>query len=283
VFESLSAAGCGDAELLAQGTAMRDALVEDLRRAGDWMVDSADRAVGGDADALDVVAQTSISYDRVWVIAPETGRLLERLHGAVGAARWVGCDVASIEVASSKRATAELLAAHGVQTALDFAARATRWVVKPDDGAGALDTRVHPTRERAAADIAQRAMRCTLEPWVDGDALSLSLVCAQGEADLLAINRQRIAIDRDGALAYQGVEVGAIGRSDARAAPLGRLAAQVARALPGLRGCVGVDVVWHAVRGPVAIEINPRLTCAYVGLSAALGRNVAAEVLKLHD
>ena len=54
------------------------------------------------------------------------------------------------------------------------------------------------------------------------------------------------------------------------------------QALPGLRGFVGVDLVWHAERGPVAIEVNPRVTCAYVGLSDELDRNLAAEILAAH-
>jgi predicted ATP-grasp superfamily ATP-dependent carboligase len=37
--------------------------------------------------------------------------------------------------------------------------------------------------------------------------------------------------------------------------------------------------VWHATRGPVLIEVNPRVTSAYVDLSATLGCNVAAGVL----
>jgi len=63
---------------------------------------------------------------------------------------------------------------------------------------------------------------------------------------------------------------------------LSALGRRVARALPGLRGFVGVDLVWHAERGPVAIEVNPRVTCAYAGLSASLGRNLAAELLSAH-
>jgi len=55
----------------------------------------------------------------------------------------------------------------------------------------------------------------------------------------------------------------------------------VAATLPGLRGFVGIDLVWHAQRGPVLIEINPRLTCSYVGLSQRLGRCLAGEVLAL--
>jgi len=60
---------------------------------------------------------------------------------------------------------------------------------------------------------------------------------------------------------------------------LAALAARVQRALPGLRGFVGIDLVWHAQRGPVVIEVNPRVTCAYVGLSRQLGRNLAGEVI----
>jgi len=61
------------------------------------------------------------------------------------------------------------------------------------------------------------------------------------------------------------------------------LARQVAAAIPGLRGYVGIDVVWNERRGPVAIEVNPRVTCAYVGLSAALHRNLAADILAVHS
>jgi predicted ATP-grasp superfamily ATP-dependent carboligase len=53
----------------------------------------------------------------------------------------------------------------------------------------------------------------------------------------------------------------------------------VARAVPGLSGFAGIDLVWHPRHGAVVIEVNPRVTCAYVGLSAALGRNLAAELL----
>ncbi len=73
-------------------------------------------------------------------------------------------------------------------------------------------------------------------------------------------------------------------RAIPRRASLAGLAQRVAHAIPGLRGFAGIDLVWHPERGPVVIEVNPRVTCAYVGLSAALGRNLAAELLadRLH-
>jgi hypothetical protein len=60
---------------------------------------------------------------------------------------------------------------------------------------------------------------------------------------------------------------------------LARRMAALSLALAEDSGFVGIDLVWHARLGPVVIEINPRLTCAYAGLSAALGRNLAAEIV----
>ena len=59
-------------------------------------------------------------------------------------------------------------------------------------------------------------------------------------------------------------------------------AERIAAAMPGLRGFVGVDLVRHARLGWVPIEVNARVSCAWVGLSAVLGRPLAGEVLALH-
>jgi predicted ATP-grasp superfamily ATP-dependent carboligase len=97
------------------------------------------------------------------------------------------------------------------------------------------------------------------------------------------VNRQHIEIGSDGSLRFAGVDVDVIGPDDARRPALAALAGEVAHALPGLHGFVGIDLVWHTQRGPVLIEINPRVTSAYVGLSASLGRNVAAALLAAHN
>ena len=33
----------------------------------------------------------------------------------------------------------------------------------------------------------------------------------------------------------------------------------------------------------MVIEVNPRVTCAYVGLSSILGRNLAADILRARE
>ena len=307
VYEHLSgggAAGDGCDELMAAGRAMRDAVVHDLLRTGDCAVSvaagpHASEVPGGaralrpppGLDAAAFVAAQARQHECVWVIAPETGDVLGQMRRVVDTERWLGCDAAAIGLSSSKRATLARAAEHGLTTPLAFATPATspatrRWIVKPDDGAGAVATRVHNTHAAARDDLDTRRQRgeaAVLEAWVAGEPLSLSLLCSsEGRVELLSVNRQQLAVDAFGVLSFTGVQINALPRDDARTSTLRAWAQTLARAVPGLRGYVGIDLVWHAQRGPVLIEINPRVTMAYAGLSAALGRNVAAAVLAAH-
>lgn len=302
-------------ELLAMGQSMRDAITADLLALEDCQVTVATCSLASPVPqpatpvrphdfetAFEFVARQADAHDAVWVVAPETDGLLAQFQRRIDPARWLGCDAASIALASSKRSTLTRLAEAGLTTPLAFvqAPDITRWVVKPDDGAGAMDTRLHASRDAAMNDSAQRARAghsVVIEPWVEGTPMSLSMICSDAGCALLSINRQRLEIDADGRLSFCGVEVNALplletllplntlsfrqalSPADAQAAALHGLARRVAQAIPGLRGFVGIDLVWHAQRGPVVIEVNPRVTCAYVGLSHALGRNLATEVI----
>lgn len=293
----IAGAGAQHDELLAMGQAMRDAITVDLLRLGDYDVTVATcdlaspvpepavpvQARDGES-ALDFVARHADSHHLVWVVAPETDGLLTRLQASVDPARWLGCHRDAIRIASGKRITLTRLAEAGVTTPLAFerAPEITRWVVKPDDGAGAVDTRLHSSVEAAWQDWSQRSRAgcaMAIEPWVEGEALSLSLICGAGRTELLSVNRQHLSIDAEGMLSYEGVDVDVLPLADPRGVMLSALATRVGRSIPGLRGFVGIDLVWHGQRGPVVIEINPRVTCAYVGLSKALGRNLAADVI----
>jgi predicted ATP-grasp superfamily ATP-dependent carboligase len=65
------------------------------------------------------------------------------------------------------------------------------------------------------------------------------------------------------------------------AAELEPIAAAVARTLPGLWGHVGIDLIDSPDRGPVVVDINPRLTTSYAGLRGSIGANPAALLLSL--
>lgn len=306
VYEYLSGGGLVDVEpaareaLLPMGIAMRDAMVADLLRLPDCEVTAARGTgappppgrvalIGPDPgeSAEDFVARACTGHDPVWLVAPETDGLLAQLQRRVGDARSLGCTADAIALCTSKSATAMRLAAHAVWTPLAFEhdARTRRWVTKPDDGAGSVATVRHSDRAAAREDFVRRSSAgesVVLEAWVEGEPMSLSLLCGQGRTELLSVNGQRITVDAAGRVDYEGVDLDLVPPSDPRRARLEHLARQVGSAVPGLRGFVGIDLVWHADVGPVVIEINPRVTCAYVGLSAALGRNLAAAILASH-
>lgn len=287
--------------MLAAGLAMRDALAGDLARTeGVHLTVAVHQQEAGHAwppgvrtvaqppgeEAEEFLRRLAPAHDLCWVVAPETDGLLLRLHGAVGAARWLGCSAEAIRIAGSKKATCALLHAAGVATPLSFAGvHQGAWIVKPDDGAGTLETRRYAARAAAEADL-QRRLRdrrpAVLEPFVEGEPLSISLVVGPELARPVAFNRQHLEVDAAGWLHDLGVQAAALGPADPRIPALRAFAMQVAAALPGLRACVGIDLVWNERTGPVLIEVNPRVTCAYVGLSALLGRNLAAEILAAH-
>lgn len=313
VYEFLSGGGMADAppevqaELMPLGTSMRNAMLADLLALPQVRVSVADcaaaplkgsqhpagraqvhRAQSGEAP-FDFIARLAAQHDLAWIVAPESDGLLARCQALVGDARWLGCNAAAIQVASSKPQTLATLQAAAVRTPLDFVQHPAtrRWVVKPADGAGAVATHTYTALPAAQAAAAQRSAQgeaVTLEPWVDGPALSISLLCpgAGQPPELLSVNTQDVRLDAQGRVSFEGVHTGGVDEADPRTPALRQLATQVARALPGLQGFAGVDLVWHDTAGPVAIEVNPRVSCAYVGLSARLGRNLAGELLALH-
>ncbi len=221
--------------------------------------------------------------DAVWPTAPETGGVLEGLAATVlhEGKLLLGCRPEAIRVAASKRGTAQALARAGVATIPAFGTGDTipplpgPWVVKPDDGAGCEGIRLLSGWREARETIAG-SDSLLAQPWVEGDPASLSLLCTPDGAHLLAANRQRIRLDRD-RLVLNGVQVNAF---PGTSGSLGALGGQVVRAIPGLWGYAGVDFIFTA-RGPVVVEVNPRLTTSYCGLRSALGVNVAAAVLGL--
>lgn len=225
------------------------------------------------------------AVDAVWPVAPETDGLLER---ATAAAQELGRPALNsrpeaLVVARSKQATAQRLAACGVPTVAGTPIHAappaslTGWVVKPDDGAGAVET--YFATDEAALDLWRRRLAgrdFIVQPFVPGAPLSLSMLAQDGMAWLLACNTQRVRCQA-GTFEYRG---GTVGGAEARREVLEPLADGVAAALPGLWGYVGVDVI-DGPDGPVVVEVNPRLTTSYTGLGDSLGANPAELVLAL--
>jgi predicted ATP-grasp superfamily ATP-dependent carboligase len=225
--------------------------------------------------------------DAVWPIAPEQDGWLERITQAVvhsGCALF-NSRARAVQLTASKFATSRALTAAGVPVVATYACaeqvprETAAVVVKPDDGAGCVETYVVRDRTQLGRwNVEHTGRTWAYEPLIAGEPRSLCMLCSEGTARLLSCNRQQI-VEEGGKLGFAGVTVNAL--SDANGT-YARLAQSVAAAIPELWGHVGIDVV-ETTNGPVVIEINPRMTTACVGLRAALGINLGSLVLGLPD
>jgi predicted ATP-grasp superfamily ATP-dependent carboligase len=316
VFEFVSGGGLGGHDvspsLAREGSAMLTALVTDLAAVGGHQIvttvdprfpigvpdDVEVVTVSPTARARDAVLDGLMSSaDAMWIVAPETNGCLERLAARAErkGVKLLGSGSSAIRRASDKARLPRLLGRLGVlhpatrvidasreewQVAASVAVRELGYplVVKPVRGAGCEGVSlVRNGRElRRAVTIAREAGaagRLVLQRYVRGVAASVSLLADGRRAIALTTNAQHIRGTRP--FAYRG---GATPLDHPLAARAAEEAVRVCEAMPGLRGYVGVDMVVTR-REAFVIEVNPRLTTAYLGVRAALGRNVAAMAL----
>ena len=301
VYEHITGGGMlGDGQMSAlalQGDTMLRALVDDLMAIpGVEVAIMRDARLGADlpatlhpvssaADFWPAFRSAMRDADAVWPIAPEQDGTLWRITDEILQAgrALLGCRPDAVKIATSKRATADVLARAGVAAVPVYTDERSippevgEIVVKPDDGAGCQETLLFRSRSQLQAWLRTNARAgLVLQPYIDGDARSLSLLCCDGRGRLLACNRQKIGV-AGGAFEFFGVSVGAVADSDGRYATL---AGAIARALPGLWGYCGVDFI-ETDTGPMVVEVNPRLTTSYAGLHRAIGINPAQLVLEL--
>jgi predicted ATP-grasp superfamily ATP-dependent carboligase len=294
VLEWVTGGGCLGRDLPAslarEGALMRDRLALDLTRLAGVQVSLAQdprlpapdlpaaiHPVTGDPWASWL--RLALEADACLPVAPEgEAGIIELYRALAGTGRLLlGCRPDAVAIAADKAATCAVLEGAGLRVPAGELAAAPPggWLVKPRRGAGCLDTFRVPA-ERDPWQGLDPAAEWRVEPWIEGLPASLSLLCADGEAWLLACNRQLID-DTGGRLRYRGSLVGGL---EPRRRAFTPVADAVAHALPGLWGLVGVDLV-DAAEGPVVIEVNPRPTTSCAGLGRSLGLNPMALLLEL--
>lgn len=294
VLEFITGGGLYNAELpvsLAQeGELMLQAMLGDLAEISNIHI-STTRDVRLPGPSVNI-ASTSIAgdpwplwqakieqADMVWLLAPESDGVLEQLSRMTPLHKNLGCSPETVSIATRKSTTAECLAHQGINVAPVFTSLeklSPPLLCKPDDGAGCTDTRRFDHKAEAADWLAKHPGHI-VQPWLEGEPASISMLCRAGVAWLLSCNRQLVERDAQGLLHYRGSVLNGMAHHwEAFEA----VAKQVARALPGLAGYVGVDVMLQ--NGLITVlEINPRLTTSYVGLRQATGLNPARLVLDL--
>ncbi|MDD5274031.1 MAG: ATP-grasp domain-containing protein [Methylovulum sp.] len=228
-------------------------------------------------------ARLVATADAVWPIAPESGHILHKLCLAVQAQgkNLLTSPAAAVALTGDKYQTyLRLLEYHIPTVPTQLADRADcpagEWMVKPIDGAGCGDSFVVSLPD-ADPQPFPRSASLIVQPHLQGDKTSLSCLFRHGKCWLLSVNLQHFnRVGRHYELS--GITVNCRPVNDVYQA----LADQVAAAFPQLWGTAGIDLIEDG-GAVLVLEINPRLTTSFTGLQAALGLNIAEQVLCLRQ
>lgn len=310
VHEFITAGGFGKSPvpstLLAEGRMMLEALLADLlglrqhrlsvqvdrRRLPQFRARPGLQVVDSGNSYRRCFAQMVKEADAVVLIAPETDRRLEAMTAVVeGCGKLVvGSSAVGVKAAGNKILTYRLLKARGIPTPKTIRLRSSDdqvslgrrlgypVVVKPVDGVGCHSVFIarQPSElEQTITAAGQTAPGAALlaQSYIDGVHVSVSFLTDGRRSLPLTLNLQEIR--GRSRLKYHG---GCVPLEHPLQALAFRRAEEVVRAIPGLKGYVGIDLVLTD-HDAVVIEVNPRLTTSYVGVRQVLRQNPAALIL----
>ena len=225
----------------------------------------------------------------VWPIAPEMDLILQRLSVMFEnqAKRLLNSTSDAVTICSNKLTTFQALKHTGtpvIETMqLDAFSPETagKWVIKPKDGVGCLNSNLI-TNKNEFIQINKQIedkYNYVIQPYIEGDSLSLSCLFKDGKSWLLCCNRQQVSI-KQGQFGLRACEVN-IPIKDLEVYQY--LINKIADSITGLWGYVGIDIIQPKQESPIILEINPRLTTSFVGIHQALGFNVAKAVIEMID
>ena len=288
------------ASLLREGELMRNAVLQDLSQ-----IENLNVTVTWDVrvsiplnvecvsiepgqDVWSIWQDCMQEADLVWLVAPETDGILEKLAlmaESLGKS-IIGCSSSAIKVAANKWDTYQLLKAFDISTPITFKytnfprGQSGPWVAKLIDGVACENSRYFDSEDELIGWMQDKQDSHIIQQYQLGTAASFSMLCYSGKAVMLSCNQQKMDL-QDGQFRYAGSVVnGMLEHLNA----FQELATKIVTALPGLAGFVGVDLIAHhdgdAWRYAV-LEINPRLTTSYVGLHQACGLNPARLILDI--
>jgi predicted ATP-grasp superfamily ATP-dependent carboligase len=300
VCEFITGGGMQDADLppalAREGDMMLSALLSDLEGAGyDDIVCTLDSRlekagtniefINPGKNAWQTWQQCMTDCDAVWLIAPETSNILYDLTCMAEECNCllIGSSSAAVELSTRKSVTIEHLMAHQIPTVPvlhdidNLVSTKHGWLIKPDDGVGGEGCYLFNDRSSLQQHINfLNSKNFIVQEYMSGIPASISMLCLQGQTCVVGCNEQLFAFE-NGKGHLSGVVVNNLLEHQQE---FKKIAHEVANAIDGLAGYIGIDLV-ITEQGPVVIEINPRLTTAYAGLALSLGRNPAEMVMTL--
>ncbi len=318
VYEHVSGGGFADelipANVLSEGFGMLRTLIADFEAAGHSVTTTLDSRIarlnppiGADCivpvfsakEAQANIRKISEQADAAYVIAPETDGVLRSLVEVVektGIAS-LNCPASAIEKVSDKTVFYALMRKLGLPLpeALMFSVaddlkeirKAVRgslnspMIFKPSNGVSCCGLSVVRNEDQVAGAVDKIKRQSSskhflVQELIIGAAASVSLISTGGDAVPISLNRQDVTIETPEACSrYSG---GAVPFDHSLKSEAFAVAEKIAKSFPDLRGYLGVDFILTKDEA-VAIEVNPRLTTSYVGLSSVANFNPAQAII----
>jgi predicted ATP-grasp superfamily ATP-dependent carboligase len=225
--------------------------------------------------------------DAVLIIAPETDGILQNLQQTVlnQHKQLLGCHPTATQTCTDKVICHQQLISNNVLTPHTITANEwslspfnspSGYIVKPRDGAGCIDILFFSKETALTAWLTGSSIeleQTIIQPYIEGDSISLSILIDDKTSHVLAINQQYIKLD-NGRLSFHGCWVNGIADSQFSLTQATEITERIHHAIPNLWGFIGIDLIVRDNEAYI-VDINPRLTTAYVGLGRSLNLNPA--------
>jgi len=300
--------------ILSEGFGMLRLCVADLKAAGHEVLVILDAELARfnppiEADIIPVfsfkeaqqaILKTCVNIDAAYIIAPETGGVLHALVKLLeqNGVPTLNSHSSAIQAVSNKFNLYRILetkvgdkvkvpktiqvdnAVQGVRECV-IDGLGLPVVVKPVDGVGCGGlsfveevSQMEGAVERIATEFASETF--VVQEFLKGEAVSVSLLCTGMQSLPVSLNKQNVILSTPkGVSGYMG---GVVPFDHEMQQEAFKAAEAVVNCFSGLRGYVGVDLILTDM-GPVVVDVNPRLTTSFIGLSCVGGCNFADAIV----
>jgi predicted ATP-grasp superfamily ATP-dependent carboligase len=313
IYEHISGGGYANkqisASFLSEGYGMLCSLISDFKTAGHKVttfLDSRLQSFNPPIQADEIISvstseelewklrKLSSAVDAVYVIAPESSHVLEKLVENIESSGGtsLNCQIDAIKRVSNKMTTYEALEKRGlkvpetvllnIQEKIRNIGRLAKelgypLIFKPLDGVSCSGLSV-VNDEGSIAPAVKKVVHESLskqfivQKLIRGKGASACVISNGEKALAITLNKQLVTLAApDGESRYHG---GVVPFDHGLEEEALKTVRRVVESIKGLRGYVGVDMVL-AREGVVVMEVNPRLTTSYIGLRKVTGFNPA--------
>lgn len=223
-------------------------------------------------------------FDAIYIIAPETDDMLYNLVSYFEGKHMNSSPLAIKQISDKGKLAEEMLkkgvkvpktiilSKPSVKSILNYI-RDLNYpvVIKPRSGVGCEGLTILNKREdveRKCKFLIKRYETIIIQKFISGIPASISLVTDGSKYIILSVNRQFIRFSKAG---YYGGYT-PIKHIDMQQINL--IASRIIKTYKGLKGYIGIDIV-ISKNGIYLVEVNPRLTVSYIGISRILNINPA--------